>query len=66
MPHVVLLGDPIFDNARYVPGHPPVVEQVRRAVPAGGRATLLAVDGATTADVPEQLAIRWVRVSRVS
>jgi hypothetical protein len=55
-PHVVLLGDSIFDNARYVPGGPPVVEQVRAALPAGGRATLLAQDGATTEDVPRQLA----------
>jgi hypothetical protein len=55
MPHVVLLGDSIFDNARYVPGGPPVVEQVRRRLPAGWAATLLAVDGATAEDVPAQL-----------
>lgn len=56
MGHVVLLGDSIFDNARYVPDRPPVVEQVRRALPAGWRAALLAVDGHTTEDVPGQLA----------
>jgi lysophospholipase L1-like esterase len=56
MGHVVLLGDSIFDNARYVPDRPPVIEQVRRALPAGWRATLLAVDGATTEDVPRQVA----------
>src|SRR5437763_7003051 len=56
MSHVVLLGDSIFDNAAYVPGRPPVVEQLRRALPAGWRATLLAVDGHTTADVAGQLA----------
>ena len=55
MTHVVLLGDSIFDNARYVPGGPAVVDQLRASLP-GGRATLLAVDGAVAADVPRQLA----------
>lgn len=55
MNHVVLLGDSIFDNARYVPGRPPVIEQVRRSVPAGWKATLLAVDGHTAEDVASQL-----------
>lgn len=55
MVHVVLLGDSIFDNARYVPGRPDVVEQVRRRLSPGGRATLLAVDGDVTLSVPEQL-----------
>jgi hypothetical protein len=54
--HVTLLGDSIFDNARYVPGGPPVVEQLRARLPRGWRATLLAVDGAVAADVPRQLA----------
>jgi hypothetical protein len=56
MPHLVLLGDSIFDNAVYVPGHPPVVEQIRRELPAGWQATLLAVDGNITVDVARQLA----------
>jgi GDSL-like Lipase/Acylhydrolase family len=56
MSHVVLLGDSIFDNARYVPGGPAVVEQVRQALPAGWRATLLAVDGDVARGVPRQLA----------
>lgn len=55
MPHVVLLGDSIFDNAAYVAGGPDVVRQLRPALPAGWSATLLAVDGAVTADVPRQL-----------
>lgn len=55
MGHVVLLGDSIFDNARYVPDRPPVIEQVRRSLPAGWRATLLAVDGHITSDVQRQL-----------
>jgi hypothetical protein len=54
--HVVLLGDSIFDNARYVPGFPAVIEQVRRGLPAGWRASLLAVDGHVTRDVLTQLA----------
>ena len=55
MSHVILLGDSIFDNERYVPDRPPVIEQVRRYLPAGWRATLLAVDGHMTEDVPNQL-----------
>ncbi|HVS39254.1 MAG TPA: SGNH/GDSL hydrolase family protein [Gemmataceae bacterium] len=55
MGHVVLLGDSIFDNARYVPDRPPVIEQVRQALPQGWRASLLAVDGHITEDVANQL-----------
>src|SRR4051794_38350355 len=55
MGHVVLLGDSIFDNARYVPDRPPVIEQVRRGLPQGWRATLLAVDGHTSENVAGQL-----------
>src|SRR5947209_17191911 len=56
MSYVVLLGDSIFDNARYVPDRPPVIEQVRRGLPPGWQASLLAVDGHLTRDVPRQLA----------
>jgi hypothetical protein len=56
MVHVVLLGDSIFDNATYVPDGLSVIEHVRRALPAGAEATLLAVDGNVTVDVPRQLA----------
>jgi lysophospholipase L1-like esterase len=56
MSHVVLLGDSIFDNARYVPGGPAVLDHLRRGLPAGWRATLLARDGAVTAELPRQLA----------
>jgi hypothetical protein len=55
MPHLVLLGDSIFDNAVYVPGRQPVIEQVRAALPRDWHATLLAVDGHRTRDVPRQL-----------
>lgn len=58
MSHVVLLGDSILDNARYVPGGPPVIEQLRGELPRGWKATLLAVDGAITSGVAGQLARR--------
>src|SRR5215218_7437467 len=56
MPHVVLLGDSIFDNAAYVRGGPDVVTQLASLLPAGWRATLAAVDGDVIADVVRQLA----------
>jgi hypothetical protein len=56
VPHVVLLGDSIFDNAAYVGGGPDVITQLRPALPAGWRCTLCAVDGAVVADVERQLA----------
>ena len=54
MPHIVLLGDSVFDNAAYVDG-PDVVAQLRHALPDDWRATLTAVDGATIEDVSRQL-----------
>jgi len=55
MPHVVLLGDSIFDNGAYTGGGPDVVTQLRELLPAGWHATLGAVDGATTDDFATQL-----------
>ena len=55
MPHVVLLGDSIFDNAAYVGGGPDVITQLREKLPAGWRATLGAVDGSTMPDINGQL-----------
>lgn len=55
MPHVVLLGDSIFDNGAYTRGGPDVVTQLRELLPAGWRATLGAVDGATTDDFAAQV-----------
>lgn len=55
MGHVILLGDSIFDNARYVPDRPAVVEQLQRELPRDWRATLLAIDGSICEDVAEQL-----------
>lgn len=55
MPHVILLGDSIFDNARYVPGGPAVLEHLQRLLPADWRATLLARDGAVTTSLDRQV-----------
>ena len=55
MPHVVLIGDSILDNAAYTRGGPDVVSQVRALLPPGWQATLLAVDGSTTDQVAGQL-----------
>jgi hypothetical protein len=54
MTHIVLLGDSIFDNGAYVNGGPDVVRQLRAHL-RNGRATLCAVDGATTRSVPGQM-----------
>jgi hypothetical protein len=55
MNHVLLLGDSIFDNASYVSGRPAVIAQLCNRLPTGWRATLLAVDGAVTTNVLEQV-----------
>src|SRR5688572_8603898 len=55
-PHIVLLGDSIFDNIAYTSGQPDVIAHLRDLLPAGWRATLLARDGATTAGLTTQLA----------
>jgi hypothetical protein len=54
--HVALLGDSIFDNAPYTDGAPDVVAHLRAALPEGWGASLLAVDGSTTADLGPQIA----------
>jgi GDSL-like lipase/acylhydrolase family protein len=56
VPHVVLLGDSIFDNARYTAGGPAVIRQVSALIPSGWRASLLAVDGAIAGHVLSQMA----------
>ena len=55
MPHLVLIGDSIFDNAAYTGGGPDVVSQVRGLLAPGWEATLSAVDGSTTDQVAGQL-----------
>ena len=54
-PHIVLLGDSIFDNSLYTRGEPDVVTHLRAVLPAGGRATLIAVDGSITRSMPRQV-----------
>jgi hypothetical protein len=56
MPHIVLLGDSIFDNAAYVGGGSDVIRQLRAALPPGWHATLNAVDGVVVAGIADQLA----------
>lgn len=55
MPHVVLLGDSVFDNAAYVRRGQALIDQLRDVLPREWKATLLAVDGATTREVPAQV-----------
>jgi hypothetical protein len=55
MPHLVLLGDSIFDNALYTSGGPDVVSQVRSLLPSGWGASLLAVDGSTAVNIADQM-----------
>jgi GDSL-like Lipase/Acylhydrolase family len=54
MSHLVLLGDSIFDNAHYVPGGISVIEHLRKRLPAGWKVTILARDGAGTAEIGRQ------------
>lgn len=54
--HISLLGDSIFDNGSYTQGGPDVVAQLRLLLGSSDKATLLAVDGATSDDVHSQLA----------
>jgi hypothetical protein len=55
MKHIVLLGDSIFDNRAYVfPGEPSVIEQLQAILPESWKASLLALDGSTTAGVTLQ------------
>lgn len=53
--HIVLLGDSIFDNAKYVPDGLPVIEQLRQIISPDWQATLVAVDGDATPDVFGQI-----------
>jgi hypothetical protein len=53
--HVALLGDSVFDNSAYTRGEPDVVTHLRALLPEPWRASLHAVDGATTAAVERQV-----------
>jgi lysophospholipase L1-like esterase len=54
MNHIVLLGESVFDNKAYVDGGLDVIEQIRRQIPAGWKASLLAVDGSVVENVRNQ------------
>ena len=56
MPHLILLGDSILDNQAYTAGGPAVIAQVTKRLPLGWQASLNAIDGSTTDDIPAQLA----------
>jgi hypothetical protein len=53
--HVVLLGDSIFDNKRYVGDGPDVIEQLKSDLPSGWTASSNAIDGSTALDIASQL-----------
>ncbi|TMF10758.1 MAG: SGNH/GDSL hydrolase family protein [Chloroflexi bacterium] len=53
--HLALLGDSILDNGAYTEGGPDVIAHVRDMLPAGWRATLLALDGSLIGDLDGQL-----------
>ncbi len=55
MNHIVLAGDSIFDNAAYVVQNQAVIELLTQKVHGDSNATLLAVDGAVTEEVHDQL-----------
>jgi GDSL-like Lipase/Acylhydrolase family len=55
MKHIVLLGDSVFDNKAYVNGGLDVIEQVRRQIPDGWKASIRAVDGSVVENVRKQV-----------
>ena len=55
MSHIVLLGDSVFDNKRYVGNEPDVVEHLRGMIPQDWRATLKAIDGSVVENVNRQI-----------
>lgn len=65
MPHLVLIGDSVFDNGAYTDGGPSVVEQVSSILSAQWQVALGAIDGSTTEDIPAQLAELPVNTSHL-
>jgi hypothetical protein len=53
--HLALLGDSTLDNGAYTSGGPAVIDHLSRLLPEEDRATLLALDGATTHGIENQL-----------
>jgi lysophospholipase L1-like esterase len=56
MPHVILLGDSVFDNGPYTGGAPDVPSRLAETLPNEWHVTNAAVDGARIAEVAHQLA----------
>src|SRR5690349_15372544 len=55
MPHICLLGDSVIDNKAYVGGGPDVADQLRLVGPKEWEVSRLALDGATSSTVLDQL-----------
>lgn len=55
MNHLILLGDSIFDNGRYINGSPDVSQQLQSLISAEWQITSLAIDGAITDSVLLQM-----------
>jgi GDSL-like Lipase/Acylhydrolase family len=55
MPHLVLLGDSVFDNQSYVPVGRSTSDAFETYLPPGWRVTLLAQDGSTIDEIARQL-----------
>ncbi|MCA1624205.1 MAG: SGNH/GDSL hydrolase family protein [Acidobacteria bacterium] len=55
MAHIVLLGDSVFDNKRYVGGEFDVTEHLREMIPQDWQASLKAVDGSVIENVSRQV-----------
>lgn len=54
MPHIVLLGDSIFDNKAYVGSEPDVITHLRERIPQNWKTSLKAVDGSLVENVSRQ------------
>lgn len=55
MNNLILVGDSVFDNRDYFAGVPAFIDQVQSSIAPDWKATLLAVDGNTSVQVPKQL-----------
>lgn len=55
MAHIVLLGDSVFDNKRYVGSEFDVTEHLRTMIPQNWQASLKAVDGNVVENVSRQM-----------
>jgi hypothetical protein len=55
MPHLVLIGDSVFDNQSYVPPGRATIDAFKGQLPPGWNVTLLAQDGSTIDEIGRQL-----------